>query len=69
MQADDKDSSWLKLEPQDDLDEEIEQEIDDERLPAALRELHQRRKRSTIERGVYFRELLLLQGELLKLQD
>jgi len=69
MQDDDRDSSWLKLELQDDFDEELEQEIDDDRLPAALRELHQHRKKVSIDRGLYFRELLRLQGELLKLQD
>ncbi|MFZ4410432.1 MAG: polyphosphate kinase 2 [Paracraurococcus sp.] len=61
--------SWIDLELEDDFDEELEQEIDDTRLPAALRQLHQARKKSTIERGFYFRELLRLQSELVKLQD
>jgi polyphosphate kinase len=68
--TDDKDSrSWLELELEDDFDEELEQEIDDTRIPAALRHLQQTHKKSAIERGVYFRELLLLQSELVKLQD
>ncbi|WP_458097141.1 polyphosphate kinase 2 [Roseomonas sp. WA12] len=69
MQEADRESSWLKLELEDDFDEELEQEVDDSRLPAALRALHQHRKKSTVDRATYFRELLRLQGELLKLQD
>jgi polyphosphate kinase len=60
---------WSALELEDDLDEEREQEIDDRRLPPALRELLARRKRATIDRQVYFSELLRLQSELIKLQD
>ena len=60
---------WLDLELEDDFDEELEQEIDDARVPAALHELRHVRKESSIDRGVYFRELLRLQSELLKLQD
>ncbi|WP_408639646.1 polyphosphate kinase 2 [Roseomonas populi] len=69
MQAEESDSSWLKLELEDDFDEELEQEVDDARLPPELRELHHHRKKSAIDRGLYFRELLRLQGELVKLQD
>ncbi len=61
--------SWLELELEDDLDEEREQEIDDTRLPAELRTLLTKRKTSAIERSVYFRELMRLQAELVKLQD
>ncbi|MDO9714327.1 polyphosphate kinase 2 [Paracraurococcus lichenis] len=63
------DHRWIDLELEDDLDEELEQEIDDSRVPAALQELRQARKRSTVPRNVYFRELLRLQAELVKLQD
>jgi polyphosphate kinase 2 len=62
-------TSWLQRELQDDFDEELEQEIDDSRLPAELRELLERRRVSTLERSFYFRELLRLQSELVKLQD
>lgn len=62
-------SSWLELELEDDFDEELEQEIDDNRIPAALRRLQEVRKQSAIDRGTYFRELLRMQGELVKLQD
>src|SRR5215469_5795314 len=61
--------SWLQLELEDDFDEELEQEIDDTRIPTALRDLHGIRARSPIDRGTYFRELLRLQSELVKLQD
>lgn len=61
--------SWLQLAIEDDLDEELEQEIDDTRFPPELRALLQQRQKSTIDRKLYFNELLRLQGELVKLQD
>jgi polyphosphate kinase len=61
--------SWLQLELKDDFAEELEQEIDDTRVPAEVRKLHDIRGRDSIDRGTYFRELLRLQGELVKLQD
>jgi polyphosphate kinase len=61
--------SWLQLELEDDFDEELEQEIDDARIPAELHHLREIHAKSTIERGTYFRELLRLQGELVKWQD
>ena len=68
--GDEKDTkSWLDLELEDDLDEELEQEIDDSRLPPELRALLDTRKKSSIDRNTYFRELIRLQSELVKLQD
>lgn len=61
--------SWLELAIEDDLDEELEQEIDDTRFPPELRALLLQRQKSTIDRRLYFNELLRLQGELVKLQD
>ena len=61
--------SWLENELEDDFDEELEQEIDDRRLPPELRELLATRTKSTVDRAVYFRELIRLQAELVKLQD
>lgn len=61
--------SWLDLELEDDLDEELEQEIDDSRIPGELREPLKKRKKSPIDRNTYFRELMRLQSELVKLQD
>ena len=61
--------SWLDVELEDDFDEELEQEIDDRRLPPELRKLLARRTKSTLDRNVYFNELIRLQSELVKLQD
>ena len=47
----------------DSMDEELEMELDDDRLSADGSES------SEIPRNVYFRELFRLQGELVKLQD
>src|SRR5215475_10685982 len=51
----------------DDLDEELELELDDSRLDELLSEAHP--SGPMMDRRVYFRELLRLQGELIKLQD
>ncbi len=61
--------SWMDLEIEDDFDEELETEIDDGRIPPALRALLASRSKSTIDRGLYFRELFRLQAELVKMQD
>ena len=61
--------SWLEIELEDDLDEEIEQAIDDARVPPELRALLENRRKSTLDRTTYFRELMRLQAELVKLQD
>ncbi len=61
--------SWLDVELEDDFDEELEQEIDDSRIPPELRELLQRRQKSTLDRRLYFNELLRMQSELVQLQD
>jgi polyphosphate kinase len=47
----------------DSMDEELEMELDDDRLS------HDGSESSQIPRNVYFRELFRLQGELVKLQD
>jgi polyphosphate kinase len=65
----DDERPWLHLELEDDFDEELENEIDDNRIPEALRALRDVNRKPGIERGVYFRELLRLQSELIKLQD
>jgi polyphosphate kinase len=53
----------------DSLDEELELEIDDERLAALLTESAEQRQHDAMDRSVYFKELLHLQRELIKLQD
>jgi polyphosphate kinase len=53
----------------DDLDEEFEMELDDDRLGQLLGEAEDHKLVHGMDRKVYFRELLRLQGELIKLQD
>ena len=52
----------------DSFDEELEMEYDDARLDGLLSDLGEEVPKG-IDRRVYFRELLRLQGELVKLQD
>jgi hypothetical protein len=61
--------SWLELELEDDMDEELEQAIDDARVSPELRSLLEKHKKSSLDRHTYFTELLRLQGEFVKLQD
>ena len=53
----------------DSFDEELEMEIDDERLANMLGDLADHPAPDTIDRKIYFNELFRLQGELVKLQD
>ncbi len=53
----------------DDIDEEFEMELDDDRLGRLLSEAEDPEPGHGMNRKVYFRELLRLQGELIKLQD
>ncbi|HVJ56152.1 MAG TPA: polyphosphate kinase 2 [Aliidongia sp.] len=64
-----KTRSWLEIELEDVMDEELEQAIDDARIPPELRQLLEKHQKSTLDRHTYFTELLRLQGELVKLQD
>jgi len=56
----------LRREMIDSIDEELEMELDDRRLAELIAEHH---AEDVIDRRFYFRELLRLQGELVKLQD
>jgi polyphosphate kinase len=54
----------------DSLDEELELEIDDDRLAKLLAETSgDQPQPNTMDRHLYFKELFRLQGELVKLQD
>jgi len=64
-----EEQSWVDAELEDSFDEELEMEIDDERIAEELRQITTLRHKSPIERRRYFRELLRLQAELVKLQD
>src|SRR5262249_45607929 len=59
----------IEADLQDTLDEELEMELDDSRLKEleALKSVQE--PSETIDRSLYFKELLRLQGELVKLQD
>jgi polyphosphate kinase len=61
--------SWVDAELDDSFDEELEMEIDDLRVAEGLRHITDLKQKSTLERRTYFRELLRLQAELVKLQD
>ena len=61
--------SWVEEELQDSFDEELEMELDDERIARELRHIAELRRPSLIERRTYFHELFRLQAELVKLQD
>ncbi len=51
------------------FDEELELEIDDDRLDALTNEFSTHTATETIDRRIYFKELFRLQGELVKLQS
>jgi polyphosphate kinase len=53
----------------DSFDEELEMEIDDERLTKALEGLAEKAEPEGLDRHFYFKELFRLQRELVKLQD
>ena len=53
----------------DSYDEELEMELDDDRLDELLLESGVQPGQSGMDRRLYFRELFRLQGELVKLQD
>ena len=62
-------SEALSDELLDTIDEELELEYDDQRLDAVLGPIAPAQARETLDRRTYFRELLRLQRELIKLQD
>jgi polyphosphate kinase len=53
----------------DSIDEELELEIDDDRMARAIEHVTDSSQQETVDRHRYFTELLRLQGELVKLQD
>jgi polyphosphate kinase 2 len=53
----------------DNVDEEIEMELDDSRLGRLRTEIGEPAEGEPLDRYFYFKELLRLQGELVKLQD
>ena len=59
----------IESELADTFDEELEMEIDDDRLTKLLAQTTDHPEREELDRRVYFKELFRLQGELVKLQD
>jgi polyphosphate kinase len=59
----------VREEMADSFDEELEMEIDDDRLDQLLADAAEHPDRETLDRRIYFKELFRLQGELVKLQD
>jgi polyphosphate kinase 2 len=59
----------IRSEIVDSFDEELELEIDDDRLKRLLDDMSENPEQEGVERHLYFKELFRLQGELVKLQD
>ena len=62
-------SERINSEMLDSFDEELELEIDDDRLARLLNEASEHPEPGTLDRRIYFKELFRMQGELVKLQD
>ena len=60
---------WLEAELADTLDEDVELELSEPALSLELRKIYKKAHPQTIDRQVYYRELIRLQSELIKLQD
>jgi polyphosphate kinase 2 len=60
---------WLEAELADTLDEDYELEISEPALSMEIRKIYKRSHPESIPRPEYFRDLLRLQAELIKLQD
>ncbi len=62
-------AAWLQAELAEALDEDIELEMSEPALSLELRRLYEKIHPDAVPRAVYFRELMRLQCELIKLQD
>lgn len=60
---------WLRAELEDALDEDYELEISEPALSLELRKIYRKKHPETLDRQTYFRSLLELQSELIKLQS
>ncbi len=60
---------WLEAELADALDEDYEMELSEPALSMEIRKIYRKNRPATVPRAVYFRELLRLQAELIKLQS
>ena len=66
---DDKRRDWLDAELQDTLDEDYELELEDAVLSQEIARIYRDTHPDEMPRPEYFRELLRLQSELIRLQD
>ncbi len=60
---------WLKAELEDALDEDYEMELSEPALSLELRKIYRKKHPETMDRASYFKALITLQMELIKLQD
>ncbi|AFL73010.1 polyphosphate kinase 2 [Thiocystis violascens] len=60
---------WIRAELEDSLDEDFELELSEPALSMELRKIYKRKHPETLDRVTYFKSLLTLQAELIKLQD
>ncbi len=60
---------WLEAELLDTLDEDIEMEMSEPALSMEIRKIYRRKHPESVDRRTYFKSLLTLQAELIKLQD
>ena len=60
---------WLEAELADTVDEDYELELSEPALSEEIRKVYARHREPPLDRGTYFRELLSLQAELIRLQD
>ncbi|MTH78887.1 polyphosphate kinase 2 [Paracoccus aestuariivivens] len=62
-------TDWLRAELQDTLDEDYEIELEDAALSLEISRIYREKHPNQMIRADYFRELLRLQSELIRLQD
>ena len=68
-ERDEENMDWLEAELADTLDEDYELEMSEPALSLEIRRIYRQMHPPTIPRVQYFRQLLTLQSELIKLQD
>jgi polyphosphate kinase 2 len=68
-ESEDKKLDWLEAELQDSLDEDYEIEFSEPMLSQEIRKIYRENHPDLLDRKTYFRNLLRLQAELIKLQD
>lgn len=69
LTEDDLGRDWLEAELADTLDEDFELEISEPALSMEIRKIYRKAHPPTLDRHDYFKKLLTLQAELIKLQD